>query len=117
MGSMIPSVSTNSGGDATNQVMKPATCSGARICVAGALFGSLCWRSSGEKAPQLVAIAPGYSTIARMPYSFPSSANASVKPVRNQKAEGLRPQHPALPSFHYPLDEDLPCQALPQRVL
>src|SRR5215216_6030010 len=40
MGSMIPSVSTNSGGDATNQVMKPATCSGARICVAG---GGLVW--------------------------------------------------------------------------
>src|SRR5918994_1529640 len=35
----------------------------------------------------------------------------------NQKAEGLRPQHPALPRFHYPLDEDLPRQALSQRVL
>src|SRR5919107_2101890 len=37
--------------------------------------------------------------------------------ITNQKAEGLRPQHPALPRFHYPLDEDLPRQALPQRVL
>src|SRR5215211_3710066 len=100
MGTMIPSVSTNSGGDATNQAIKSATRSGARTCVAGASFGSLCWRSSGEKAPQLVAIAPGYTTIARMPCSLPSSASASVKPVRPnleaQYAEALaQPFFPA----------------------
>src|SRR5215203_4041012 len=100
MGTMIPSVSTNSGGDATNQAIKSATRSGARTCVARASFGSLCWRSSGEKAPQLVAIAPGYTTIALMPCSLPSSASASVKPVRPnleaQYAEALaQPFFPA----------------------
>src|SRR5829696_2708553 len=59
MGTMIPSVSTNSGGEAANQAMNSATRSGARTCIGGASFGPPSLRSSGEKAPQLVAIAPG----------------------------------------------------------
>jgi hypothetical protein len=59
MGNTTPSVSTNSGGDAASHAISSATRSGARILVRGASVGSLFLRYSGEKAPQLVAIAPG----------------------------------------------------------
>jgi hypothetical protein len=39
-------------------------------------------RSACVQAPQLVAIAPGYTTHARMPYGLPSAASAWVRPVK-----------------------------------
>src|SRR3712207_2481268 len=59
IGSMIPSVKTNSGGDTASHTIRSATRSGRSTRVGGASFDSLSWRSSGEKAPHLVAIAPG----------------------------------------------------------
>ena len=83
MGTIIPSVSTNSRGEDANQAMKSATLEGGRAIVGDVCSTSLSPRSSGEKAPQLVAMAPGYITMARIPWGRPSSASALVRPKRS----------------------------------
>jgi hypothetical protein len=64
---IIPSVKTNSGGKDANQAMKSATLEGGSTSVRDVSSTSLPRRSSGDQAPQLVAMAPGYITIARIP--------------------------------------------------
>src|SRR6266542_1007884 len=58
-GGTIAWLSTNSGGALAHQMISAATSSGGRALVGGGDSRSGSCRSSGDQAPQLVAIPPG----------------------------------------------------------